>query len=163
MTQTITDLLGENITAADPYGEDLCDEQNLIAGWITPRSVAYMPQVQIGPGLVGPVNEQQLQIYRDDRPIATDELGMQGPFRLMIGKYGRQPAGRTFPLNIDGWNAGLDQGMPGLVPVQDVLQLSPFGPDQDPGWYDGNPAPEVLPGARTVFYTASPEVGWEGY
>lgn len=159
-TQSVADLLGENLTA-DPFGEDMAG--SLAAGYIPDRSLVYIPMMILGPPLVGPVNDQQLQIYRDNRPIATDELGMQGPFQLDINKYGRHSAGRTFPLNLE-WNAGVDQSMYERVPEQDSALSSPYDPSQLPDWgYAGNPAVEVIPGARTVFYTATPNVGWDGY
>jgi hypothetical protein len=161
--QTITDLLGESFTAEDPYGEDLAGD-DLVSGYHQGRSVDYIPQVTAGDGLAGPPNEQQLQIYRDDRPLAVDELGMQGPFNLVgFGSIARHRAGNTYPLNYE-WNAGLDLGLPGLVPAQDVLSGAPFGPDQAPEWGYGGTAPtELGPTARTVAYTASPNVGWSGY
>lgn len=158
-TQTVTDLLGESF-AADELGED--QQGGLISGYIPDHSLTYIPQTIMGDGLAGPPNDQQLQIYRDDRPIATDELGMQGPFVLDQGRLARHRAGREFPLNME-WNAGIDDTNPGLVPQQDALLPSVFDPSQSPSWYVGDPPAELTPTARSVYFTATPTVGWDGY
>jgi hypothetical protein len=163
MALTIAQLLGEPLTTADPYGQDLCGP-DLYAGYIPGRGVEYIPQVTMGDGLAGPLNIQQLQIQRDDRPIAVDELGRQGPFQLAQGMIARIRAGHEFPLNYEYGPAALDNGMVERVPEQDAQTFAPYGPDQSAAWgYDGTYPPEVLPSARTVFYTASPNVGWDGY
>lgn len=158
-TQSVADLLGEDLAFDGGLGEDLAGP-NLAAGYIPGRGVEYVPLTQLGDGLAGPPNQQQLAIYRDNRVIATDELGRQGPFIMRQGAVARHRAGRAFPLNLE-WNAGLDEGMPGLVPAQDVLSGAPFGPDQSPSWYGGVPAPEVLPATYSVPYTQSPAVGYD--
>lgn len=157
--QNVYDLLGEDYTH-DELGEDL--QGGLISGYIPDHSVVHFVPTQIGDGLAGPPNQQDLVIFRDDRPIATDELGMQGPWNLDIGKVARHRAGRQFPLN-EGWNAGLDDTNPGLVPQQDALLPSVFDPSQSPEWYVGDPPAELGPTARTVYFTATPQVGWTGY
>lgn len=160
MAQNVYDLLGEDLTH-DELGEDL--QGGLISGYIPDRSIVHVPAVQLGDGLAGPPNDQQLVIARDNRPIATDELGQQGPWNLnMAGKLARHRAGRQFPLNYE-WNAGLDQSNPGLVPQEDALLPSVFDPSQSPSWYVGDPPAELTPTARTVYFTATPTVGWEGY
>ncbi|HET9721122.1 MAG TPA: hypothetical protein VFP55_13660 [Solirubrobacteraceae bacterium] len=157
-TQTVMDLLGENV-AGGGLGEDMTGA-DLYAGYIPERALLHIPPVQLGDGLAGPENDQPLQIFRDTRPLAVDELGMQGPFQ--DPKLARHRAGRQFPLN-DQWNAGLDQTLPGRVPTQDSLHPSPLYPGQDPDYYPGVPPTEVLASPRTVFFTATPQVGWEGY
>lgn len=159
-TESVADLLGERYTTEDPYGEDL-NGPDLQAGWIPDRSLVYVPPVQLGDGLAGPENDQALQIFRDNRVIATDELGRQGPF-ADGPKLARHRAGRNFPLNLE-WGAFFDTSLPGLAPEQDALVPSPLYWGQDPDAHDGVPPVEVLPGAKTVFYTASPNVGWTGY
>lgn len=159
--QSIGYLLGEDLDT-DPLGADLAGA-SLISGYIPERSLVIVPPVQIGDGLAGPVNDQQLVIARDNRPLAVDELGKQGPFQLEIGKYARHRAGRQFPLNYQ-FGAGLDPSLPnGDVPLQDQLGPSVFGPQQDPENFEGFQPAEILPATRTVFNTASPNVGWSGY
>lgn len=157
--QTVRDLIGEDLRS-DPLGEDMAG--SLTAGYIPGRDVRYLPPVQLGDGLAGPPNQQQLKIYRDARPIATDELGMQGPFYLRIGAIARHRAGRSFPLNYQ-WGAGLDPTLPGRVPTQESRELSPFGPGMLPDTHAGVAPVELTPTARTVYYTATPMVGWQGY
>lgn len=144
--------LGENLTGDDLY-----------AGYIPDRSLLFSPQTVIGDGLAGPVNDQPLQIFRDNRVIATDELGMQGPFHLEQGKLARHRAGRMFPLNYD-WVDSSQQGLTGLVPEQDARQLSPLEfPGEYPEAHSGFMPVEVIGNPTTVFYTVSPDVGFEGY
>jgi hypothetical protein len=158
--QSIASLLGEDLNAdALGLGEDR-DGHSLIAGYRVDRSIIHVPLAQLGDGLAGPPNDQPLQIFRDDRPIATDELGQQGPF--MWEKLARHRAGRAFPLNFE-WNAGIDQHLPGRAPVEDHRTMSPWYWGQEPDAHDGMLPPEVLPNPHTVFYTASPNVGWAGY
>ncbi|HWD76349.1 MAG TPA: hypothetical protein VG371_14505 [Solirubrobacteraceae bacterium] len=159
-TQSVIDLLGEDL-AGGSLGENLITD-DLIAGYIPERAVVYQPPMQLGDGLAGPLNDQQLYIGRDDRPIATDELGMQGPFMLSIGAIARHRAGRSFPLNLD-WNEGLDDTLPGLIPEDAGYRAAPLSPGGLPGAHDGVPAVELVENPRTVFYTASPSVGWAGY
>lgn len=157
----MAELLGEDL-ANYPLGEDLAGP-DLIDGWIPGRSIEFIPPMQLGDGLAGPPNDQQFQIYRDNRPIPADSVGMLvggGPSHL--GIVARHRAGRQFPLNYE-WNAGLDQGFPGMLPQQDALYPSPLYWGQAPGAHDGVPPTELLPPTRTVFYTASPRVGWAGY
>lgn len=159
---SIEQLLGENLQADQlGLGADLMGD-DLISGYIPERSIVHVPLTQIGDGLAGPVNEQNLVIYRDERPLAVDELGMQGPFHLEISKYARHRAGRAFPLNYD-YGAGFDPAMYEREFVQDMLNPSPLNPGQLPDAHDGVSPVEVLGSANTVFYTASPNVGWEGY
>lgn len=158
-TQSVADLIGETLTSHDPYGEDMQGAE-LYAGFIPDRSVVHIPQMQLGDGLAGPPNDQQLQIQRDNRPIAVDELGMQGPF--MWTKVAHIRAGRMFPLNYE-WDDALDQVYPGRVVMEDVLHPSPLSPGQQAAAHDGVPPVEVMRHAHTVFFTATPAVGWEGY
>jgi hypothetical protein len=155
--QDVRDLIGEDLRS-DPLGENMAGDP--LAGYIPERTILFVPQVQLGPALVGPPNDQPLEIYRDDRPIATDELGMQGPF--IWRKLARRSAGRTFPLNYE-WGATLDPQLPGMLPEQQTRGPSPLSPGQDPLLHDGVQPVEVLPTTRTVWYTASPDVGWVGY
>lgn len=154
------DLIGEGGGELG-LGEDMVGP-DLYAGYIPDRSLVHVPQAQIGDGLAGPINDQPLQIFRDNRVIATDELGMQGPFHLEQGKIARHRAGRTFPLNYD-WDTALNRPLTGRPPEQDTRYPSPLSPGQLPGAHDGFMPVEVLPNPNTVFYTASPSVGWEGY
>jgi len=161
MTVSIEDLIGG---AGGPLG--LGEDQtgpDLTEGYIPDRSILLFVPTQLGDGLAGPVNEQNLEIYRDNRVIAADELGMQGPWNLEIGKFARHRAGRNFPLNYD-WIDDSQVALPGLVPEQDARIPSPL---QDPGEYPidhaGFTPVEVITNPTTVFYTASPDVGWEGY
>lgn len=153
------DLLGETYSSHDPYGEDLVGG-DLFAGYIPERVVEHVPQMQLGDGLAGPPNDQALQIFRDNRVIATDELGMQGPFTGQ--KLARHRAGRMFPLNY-GWGDNLDPSLPGLEVLQDVLVPSKLSPGQQAAAHDGVPPVEVLGSARSVYFTATPQVGWAGY
>lgn len=156
-TESVMDLIGEGGGELG-LGEDM-NGPDLYAGYIPDHSILHMPQAQIGDGLAGPPNEQHLQIFRDNRVIATDELGMQGPFTWE--KLARHRAGRTFPLNYE-WDTALARPLTGMVPEQDARYPSPI----DPSEYelkDGFTPTEVLPNPSTVFYTASPDVGWPGY
>lgn len=137
----------------DLLGEDVVVEY----GYVPERSVAFVPLVQIGDGLAGPPNDQPLQIFRDTRPLAVDELGMGH-----LGKVARHRAGRAFPLN-DSFDSGLDHTLPGRAPEQDMLRSRSFGPAQDPGLHAGVLAPEVVTNPRTVYWTATPDAGWDGW
>lgn len=158
-TQSVHDLIGES---GGPLGlgEDMTG--SLTAGYLPDRSIVHIPQMQLGDGLAGPPNDQQLQIFRDNRPIATDELGLQGPFFLPQMAIARHRAGRTFPLNYE-WDGGFDPSMLERAPEMDARHLSPLSPGQLPDFHDGVPPVEVLPSPRSVYYTASPNVGWQGY
>jgi hypothetical protein len=161
--QGIGQLLGENF-ASDPLGlgSDLVDPDDLTAGYIPERSILYVPQTIIGDGLAGPVNDQMLMIGRDTRPLAVDELGKQGPFQLEIGKWARHRAGRMFPLNYD-WGAGLDPSLPEAgMPLEEGAVPSVLSPEQSPDGWLGVPPVEIIADAHTVYYTASPNVGWGG-
>ena len=142
-TQSVYDLLGEDVV------EDY--------GFIPERPVLVFSETQIGDGLAGPDNDQPLQIFRDNRPLAVDELGMG-----RISKLARHRAGRSVPLNLD-WGAGLDMTLPGRVPRQDVRRASPLYPGQDPAAHEGIHPPEVIAAPDTVYYTATPQVGWTGW
>lgn len=137
----------------DLLGDDVVDEY----GFVPDRAIVIVSNVQIGDGLAGPENDQPLQIFRESRPLAVDELGMGH-----LGKLARHRAGRSVPLNYT-FGAGLDPVLPGRPPEQDVLHPSVFGPGQDPAWHDGFPGAQVIRNVHTVYYTATPQVGWEGW
>ena len=139
-TQSVLDLIGDE-------GYD----------FVPNRSVVVMPPVQLGDGLAGPENDQALQIFRDDRPLAVDELGMGH-----LGKLARHRAGRYLPLNYE-YGAWFDNSLPGRPPVEDHRTPSPLYWGQSPEAHDGVPATEVIRNPRTVFFTATPQVGWEGW
>lgn len=158
--QDITDLLGEDFST-NSLGEDMTGA-DLTAGWLPDKSIVHVPLTVIGDPVAGPPSDQPLQINRDDRPIATDELGMEGPFVIQWKKESHRAAGRTFPLNYD-YGAGLDPENPGLAPEQDTLRPSVIGPGNTPEAHDGVPPIELVGSPRTVLYTANPAVGWDGY
>ena len=114
---------------------------------------------QIGDGLAGPRSVQRLNIYRDALPIAADELAFQKSLGMEV--IARRAAGRYFFLNPDFTvgGPGLDAALPGL-PLQAGQMPSPLGPLQLGVDRRGLPPPEVLPPAQTVYYTASPYVGY---
>lgn len=132
-------------------------------GYLQPYSVEFAAPTVIGPPTVGPDNQQQLEIYRDNRVIPADELGMQGPFLLRQGAIAKRPEGRRFPLNIEYGPAGLDTSLPGLVPIEMAAILAPFSPGQLPASQPGVSAPEVIGPVQTIYWTATPQVGWQGY
>jgi hypothetical protein len=142
-TQSVADLVGEEVV--QDYG------------FIPARDVVVIPPLQLGDGLAGPENDQPLQIFRDTRPLSVDELGAGH-----LGKLARHRAGRYMPYNLT-WGAWFDPHLPGRPPEQDALHPSPLYPGQDPAAHEGVPATEVVRNPRTIFYTASPEVGWEGW
>lgn len=142
-TQSVMDLLGEDVV--EQYG------------FVPDRSIDHIPMVQLGDGLAGPPNDQPLQIFRDTRPLAVDELGMGH-----LGRVARHRAGRTFPLNYE-WGGWFDNTLPGRAPKQDARRMSPLYPGQAPEAHEGVPAPEVIRNPRTVMFTATPQVGWEGW
>jgi len=154
-TLSIAQLTGGETSPAEPLGQNMSGE--LVFGFIPDREIDYIPQMQLGDGLAGPLNDQPLQIWRDNRVIATDELGMQGPFQgwRMVA---RRSAGRTFPLNYE-FSAGIDPSNPGRLPTQQTMAPSVF----PLGWEEGFQPVEVLPNPNTVFYTANPATGWQGY
>ena len=123
------------------------------------RGIVHQPTIVIGDGVAGAPNSQPFQIFRDERPIAADEL--QGlPYHQ--SKLARHP--RDLPLN-PGWGpAGIDpmQPLPGL-PLQQGQRPGPFGPQQNPALKAGVAAPEVLANPRTVLYTGTGDVGWQGW
>lgn len=137
----------------DLIGEDVVEEY----GFVPDRSVQVFVPLQIGDGLAGPPNDQPLQVFRDTRPLAVDELGMGH-----LGKVARHRAGRSLPLNYD-WGGWFDTSLPGRAPTQDSRELSPLSPGQLPAAHEGVHPPEVIRNPRTVLYTATPQVGWEGY
>jgi len=157
-TQSVMDLIGEDLVG-DTLGEDRVGP-DLYAGYIPERAIVHVPPMQLGDGLAGPINDQPLQIFRDDRPLAVDELGMQGPFTGP--KLARHRAGRQFPLNYE-WGDWFDPTLPGRVPTQDTRRPSPLSPGEAASAHDGVPATELIGPARTVYFTATPQVGWDGY
>lgn len=134
-------------------GEDVVEDY----GYVPERSVVFVPQLVIGDPAAGPENDQPLQIFRDTRPLAVDELGMGH-----LGKLARRAEGRTMPLN-DDWGDWFDPSLPGRAPRQDTLHPSVFGPGQNPDSYDGVSPPQLIRNPHTVYYTATPQVGWEGW
>jgi hypothetical protein len=137
---------------------ELLGEEHYQAYDVLPDTgLVFIPLLQLGDGLAGPENDQPLQILRDDRPLAVDELG-----KGHLGKLARHRAGRAMPLNMT-WNAGVDQSMYERPPEQDARHPSGFGPGQNPAVHQGVPAPELVGNPRTILYTATPEVGWEGW
>jgi hypothetical protein len=142
-TDSVADLIGEDVVTDYAFVPD--------------RAVVVITNVQLGDGLAGPPNDQPLQILRDDRPLPVDELGVGH-----LGKVARHRAGRSFPLNY-AWGLGVDQTLPGRPPQMDTLHPSPLYPGQSPDAHDGVPAPEVIRNPHTVFYTATPQVGWHGW
>ena len=159
---TISDLIGETLTSAEPYGENGTSDE-LTAGYVPEQIVDFVPQTVIGPPVIGPLEDQQFVIYRDVRPIAADELGQQGPWVMLSRAIARRAAGRTFPFNLEFGPAGLDTTFPGRPPTQDTLHPSPLSPLQEPQAHVGLPPVEVLGPVETIYYTASPNVGWAGY
>lgn len=139
--QTVSALLGQQVD--DLYNTPPSNARNIAV------------PTQIGDGLAGPRNVQHLQIYRDPLPIAADELAFQRSLGMEV--TARHRAGRYFFLldEMQVGGAGLSSELPGL-PLQPGLP-GPRGPY--PTWRNGVPAPEVLPPARTVYYTATPAVG----
>lgn len=137
----------------DLLGEDVVEEY----GYVPDRAVAFVPQVVLGDPAAGPPNDQPLQIFRDTRPLAVDELGMGH-----LTKVARRAEGRTFPLN-DDWGDWFDTSLPGRAPQQDTRTNSPLSPGQDPAAHAGVHPPEVIRNPHTVYYTATPWVGWEGW
>lgn len=158
--QSVADLIGEPLPAGS-LGVDQ-DDPGLIAGYIPERNIDYLPPTQIGDGLAGPDNVQLLFIGRDRRPLAVDELGMQGPFVLMWTAIARHRAGRSFPYQ-DDFSDGIDLGAAERAPIQDALRPAVFTPGMLPPAHAGEQPVELTPNARTVYYTASPDVGWDGY
>lgn len=115
---------------------------------------------QIGDGLAGPRNIQHLQIQRDAIPIAADELAFQRSLGMEV--IARHRAGRYFFINPDFQvgGPGLDGSLPGL-PLQGGLPgPSPMSPLQRGAGRTGTRGAQVIPPARTVYYTATPQVGY---
>lgn len=125
------------------------------------RAIDAQHPTIIGPGLSGPRNAQQLTVQRDTRPLAFDELAFQRSLGMEV--FARNPAGRymVFYENTAA-GGGLSSRLPGL-PLQQGQRPSPVGPAQLAGNFGGIQAPVVLPAARTVYYTASPGVGYGVY
>lgn len=155
---TIEELIGES-GGSTGFGENLSGP-DLSTGYLPERNVEFVPLTMLGPPLVGPPNEQLFEIYRDRRPIPADEIGMQGPF--MWRKIASHSAGRVFPLNLE-WNAGIDQSLPGrpATTPQDSRWPTPLGPGQLPHAHAGFAPVEIVDSPWTVYYTASPNVGWD--
>jgi hypothetical protein len=159
--QNVRDLIGEDLTG-DALGQDMAGP-DLTAGYIPNHSVLFIPKTVIGDPVAGPPSDQPLQIFRDNRPIATDELGMEGPWILESKKHSHRAAGRTFPLNYDWIGPFEFERTYGMVPEQDTLHPSVITPDNTPSAHDGVPPVELLENPHTVYFTASPAVGWAGY
>jgi hypothetical protein len=124
--------------------------------------INVQPPTQIGDGLAGPRNRQQLMIYRDTRPIAADELAYQASLGMEV--IARHRAGRYFFLSPEftPGGSGLANRLPGL-PLEGGLP----GPRQinTPGMqaraHNRNRGPRVLRPAQTVYFTATPYVGYD--
>ena len=116
---------------------------------------------QIGDGLAGPRNVQHLQIFRDALPIAADQLAFQAALGMEV--TARHRAGRYFLLNPDmtAGGAGLDASLPGLPLHAGLPGPTPFSPGQLSAWHHGIRPAEVLAPAQTVYYTATPDVGYD--
>lgn len=155
---TIDQLIGEG-PGPDGLGENLTGG-DLINGFIPERDVEFVPLTIIGPPHVGAPNEQLFEIYRDNRPIPADEIGMQGPFTWK--KVASHSAGRVFPLNENFGPIGIDRTFPGRVPTgpSDSRYPSPFNPGMLPATHAGFSPVEIVDNPWTVYYTASPNVGW---
>lgn len=124
------------------------------------RNVA-IPTV-IGDGLAGPRNVQHLQIFRDALPIAADELAFQRSLGMEV--IARHRAGRYFIENptFTAGGAGLDPGLPGMPLVAGLPGATPFSKVNRGYGQAGVRGAQVLPPARTVYYTATPQVGYYG-
>jgi len=144
--------------ATDQLIATLVGEQ--AAAWQIPPSVARDIAVpsQIGDGLAGPRNVQHLMIARDAIPIAADELAYQRSLGMEV--TARHRAGRYFFLRpeMQVGGPGLSPELPGL-PLQPGLP-GPRRPQIPATQYHGIPPTQVLPPAQTVYYTATPQVGY---
>jgi hypothetical protein len=119
------------------------------------RPVDNVPAVVIGDGDAGPRSVQRYTVYEDALPIPATELAYQGALGMPI--TGRIAAGRYMPLNNEYGPAGFDMDFP----------ADNFGPGlpgprvpQRPWIHEGVPGAQVVPGATTVYATASPQVGY---
>ena len=146
--QSISALLGQQV-----------DDRYSIAR-VGRRNDHPLAPTQIGDGLAGPRNVQHLVIFRDARPIATDELAFQRSLGMEV--IARHRAGRYFFLNpnMQVGGAGLDAELPGL-PLQGGQSPSPLSPLQRGQSTSGIRPTEVLAPAQTVYYTATPQVGYD--
>ena len=149
---TIQELLGEQFTPAMPYGENMSGD--LVNGYTAGEAIDFVPATTLGNGVQGPPQQQDLQIWRDNRPLAVDELGMEGPWVLPWVMVSHPDAGKTFPLNLD-WGMRFDRGMPGLVPQEEPGGLlSPFPVVT---WASTPSVVEVLPTSGDVVYSTAGE------
>ena len=120
-----------------------------------------LPVTQLGDGLAGPRNVQHLVIYRDARPIAADELAFQASLGMQV--IARHRAGRRWLMNPDMvvGGPGLSAELPGL-PLQSGLPgPGPWSPGQLAHAHGGIKPAEVVPPAQTVYFTASPQAGYD--
>ena len=146
--QSVTALLGQQV-----------DDRYSIAPVGRRNDVKVNPS-QIGDGLAGPRNVQHLVIYRDPRPIAADELAFQRSLGMEV--IARHRPGRYFFLTpeFQVGGSGLDGSFPGM-PLQAGQAPSPLSPLQRGARTAGIRPQEVLAPAQTVYYTATPQVGYD--
>jgi hypothetical protein len=117
-------LIGESFTPDMPFGENM--EGDLINGYVVGESIDFVPAVELGNGVLGPPQQQDLVIWRDNRPLAVDELGMEGPWVIPWVKVSQPVEGKTFSLNYE-FGGQFDKTMPGLNPEEEPGGLlSPF-------------------------------------
>lgn len=146
--QTIQQLVAQSQAFDDAYNIGASD-----------RIRVAVPTI-IGDGNAGPPNRQGIQIQRDAIPIAADELAFQRSLGMEV--RARHAAGRYFHQNGDftAAGAGLADRLPGL-PLQAGQKPSVLGPTQLAGNFRGIRPVSVLPPAQTVYYTATPQVGYD--
>ena len=148
MSDVIAQLLGESFTPDMPFGENMSGD--LIAGYSQGETIEFVPETQLGNGVQGPPQQQDLQIWRDNRPLAVDELGMEGPWVIPWVKTAKPSEGKTFPLNYE-FGTRFDKTNPGRPAGDQTLVMSPF---PTVTWADGAETVEVLPDSEGVYSTA---------
>jgi hypothetical protein len=118
------------------------------------RPALVEPPVVIGNGDSGPRSINRFVVWEDPLPIPANELAYQASLGMPV--TGRKAAGRYMPLNND-FAQDLDSSFP---PDQ-------FGPGrpgpampQQPWIERGVQGAQVIPAARTVYNTASVNVGY---
>lgn len=152
MADTLSMLTGADQTVS-PYGSNMSDPARLDDGYVPGEAIHFVPGVELGDGVQGPPQDQDLVIWRDNRPLAVDELGQEGPFVLPWVKVSHPVEGKSFPLNL-AYGGQFDRALPGFP-----AELDPPGL-QAPYPYPSQATPETVipdPSSNEILYSTQGE------
>lgn len=143
-------LIGEQFTPEMPYGENMSGD--LVNGYVVGESIDYIPPVELGNGVQGPPQQQQLKVWRNSTPLGVDELGVEGPWVIPWVKVSSPVEGKTMPLNFE-FGARFDRRNPGIPPeIEPGGLMSPFPVVT---WAAAPTVIEVLPQSNEALYSTA--------